>query len=204
MKVKEIPGIPRQKKGGFHNTESKKEFDYPETAVQQFAILKSRLYSINQWKDFCGEGFADFKLYDSSGNYTDNIPQKGYFIRIDIPGPGTAEADGFDWVEITEISDQHTKDDEFENISITCRPSKAPGNSIKKHTAHFYSSSATSTFMISRGNTYIKAAVYGRNETANLQAAFRDKIRNLLIAAGGIIGISKIQWKRLTDALLDF
>jgi hypothetical protein len=58
--------------------------------------------------------------------------------------------------------------------------------------------------MISRGNTYIKAAVYGRNETANLDANFLDTIRNLVIALGGIIGISKIQRKRLTDALLDF
>ncbi|MCQ9634256.1 hypothetical protein MP478_01650 [Chryseobacterium sp. WG14] len=203
MKIKEIPGIPRQRKGGFHNTESIKKFDNPEMAVQEFIILKNRLYSVNEWKDFCGNGFAGFKLYDSSGNYADRIPVKGDFIRIDIPGPGTLEA-GFDWVTIIDISDQYTKEDEFENILITCRPSKEPGNSRKKYTAHFYSSSATSTFMISRGNTYIKAAVYGRNETANLDANFLDTIRNLVIALGGMIGISRIQWKRLTDALLDF
>ncbi|SEH29739.1 hypothetical protein [Chryseobacterium culicis] len=203
MKIKEIPGIPPQKKGGFHNTESIKKFDNPEMTAQEFVILKNRLYSVNQWKDFCGEGFADFKLYDSSGNYVDRIPVKGDFIRIDIPGPGTLEA-GFDWVKITDISDDHTKEDEFENISMTCRPSKEPAKSGKRYTAHFYSSGATSTFMISRGNTYIKAAVYGRNETANLDANFLDTIRNVVIALGGMIGISKIQWKRLTDALLDF
>lgn len=203
MKVKEIPGIPRQKKGGFHNTESIKNVDSPEISIQDFIILKNRLYSVNEWKDFCGDGFADFKLYDSLGNPVNRIPVKGDFIRIDIPGPGTLEA-GFDWVKITGISDQNTKDDEFENISITCSPSKEPGNSRKKYTAHFYSSVATSTFMISRGNTYIKAAVYGRNETANLEANFLDTIRNVVIALGGMIGISKIQWKRLTDALLDF
>jgi len=204
MKIKEIPGIPQQRKGGFHNTESIKKFDDSEMAVQEFIILKNRLYSVNEWKDFCGDGFAGFKLYDSSGNHVDRIPVKGDFIRIDIPGPGTLEA-GFDWVKITDISDRHTKEDEFENISITCSPSKEPGNSSKKkYTAHFYSPGATSTFMISRGNTYIKAAVYGRNETANLDANFLDSIRNLVIALGGMIGISKIQWKRLTDALLDF
>lgn len=204
MKVKEIPGIPQQKKGGFHNTESIKEFDNPEMTAEQFAILKSRLYAVNQWKDFCGEGFADFQLYDVSGNYVDRIPVKGDFIRIDIPGPGMREAEGFDWVRIIDISNQHTKEDEFENISITCIPSKEPGNSSKRYTAHFYSSDASSTFMISRGNNYIKAAVYGRNETANLNAGFLDKIRNLIIALGGMMGISKIQWKRLTDALLNF
>jgi hypothetical protein len=50
---------------------------------------------------------------------------KGDFIRIDIPGPGTLEA-SFDWVKITDISDQHAKEDEFENISINCCPSKEP------------------------------------------------------------------------------
>lgn len=203
MKIKEIPGTPQQKKGGFHNTESIKEFDSPEMAVKEFAILKSRLYSVNQWKDFCGDGFADFRLYDSSVNYVDRSPLKGDFMRIDIPDPGTIES-GYDWVKVTDISNQHTKEDEFENISITCSPSKEPGSSDKEHTAHFYSSDATSTFMISRGDTYIKAAVYGRNETANLDAGFLGKVRNLAIAAGGMMGISKIQWKRLTDALLDF
>jgi hypothetical protein len=65
MKIKEISGIPRQRKGGFHNTESIKKFDNPEMVVQEFVILKNRLHSVNEWKDFCGDGFAGFKLYNS-------------------------------------------------------------------------------------------------------------------------------------------
>ncbi|MFP3834577.1 hypothetical protein [Chryseobacterium sp. SIMBA_028] len=171
MKAKEIRGVPSQKKGGFHNTESVKEFDNSEMAVQQFAVLKNRFFCVNEWKGYCGDHFADFKLYDSSGNYVDRAPVRGDFIRIDTPGPGSLEA-GFDWVRITNISNDYTKEDEFENISMTCHPAKEPGKSYKKYIAHFYSSGATSTFMISRGSNYIKAAVYGRNETANIEANF--------------------------------
>ena len=204
MKTNKIPGIPTQEKGGFHNTESRKEFDDPETTLQNFAVLKTRFYSINEWKDFCGEGFADFRLFDALGNPIEREPKAGDYVRIDIPGPGGSEAKGFDWVQIVEVNDHYTKDDEFENLLITCSPSKDPTNPKSSHIAHFYSSKATSTFMISRGNNYIHAAVYGRNESINTNACFTDKIRNMFIAIGGIMGFSKIQWKRLSDGLLDF
>ncbi len=58
--------------------------------------------------------------------------------------------------------------------------------------------------MISRNATHLKAAVYGRNETPNFNANWFDVIRNIMVAAGGIMGIAKIQWKQLTDGFLDF
>lgn len=204
MKTKQIPGIPQQIKGGFHNTESQKDFDDPEIALQKFVALKERFYSVNQWQKYCGENYADFRLHDSSGNFVERIPKVGDFIRIDIPGPGASETKGFDWVQIIEISDRYINDDELENLLITYRPSKMPADKKSHHTAHFYSSEATSTFMISRSNTHIKAGIYGRNESPNLNANFFDKIRDLLIAVGGMAGVSKIQWKRLSDGLLDF
>lgn len=204
MKPKQIPGIPLQKKGGFHDTESIKQYDNPEKTIAEYAILKERFLSVNQWKNYCGEGFADFRLHDSLGNDVDRFPKVGDFIRIDIPGPGGFEAKGYDWVEIIEISEHYINKNELENLLIICRPSTIPGKKKSNHISHFYSDEATSTFMISRCENSIKAAIYGRNETPNWNAGFLDKIRNFSIAVGGIFGISKIQWKRLADQFLDF
>ncbi|HFK5529367.1 TPA: hypothetical protein ACGZ99_003448 [Elizabethkingia anophelis] len=197
------PQIPKQKKGGSHNTESRKYCGSKETASKQFEILKERFYKIHLWKNYCGDNFADFRLYDSMGNYTETLPQIDYYIRIDIPGPGTHEAKGYDWVRIVQMNHQYSSDKENEDILMICRPSKSPFDT-KKYISHFYASKATSSFLISKHNTYIKAGIYGRNEMPNLNAVFIDKIRNILVAIGAIFGIAKIQWKTLTDGLLNF
>ncbi|MFP7657513.1 hypothetical protein [Chryseobacterium proteolyticum] len=202
MKPKEIPGVPQQKSGGFHDTESKKQFDDPELNKQKFSVLKKRFFSVNQWREYSGAFTADFKLYDSKGKPLDRSPEIDDYIRIDIPGPGEKEAKGYDWVQIVNISSHHTGS--LERISITCRPSKIPGNSENNRIAHFYSSKATSTFMISNNGKEIMAAIYGRNESPNFNASFIDKIRNIMVGIGGMMGISKIQWKALSDGLLDF
>ncbi|ROI05868.1 MULTISPECIES: hypothetical protein [unclassified Chryseobacterium] len=201
MKPKPIKGVPRQKFGGFHDTESEKQFD-PALIPLKFEILKRRFFMINHWKSYCGSAFADFKLYDSNAEPVERDPQKGDFIRIDIPGPGEPEAKGYDWVEVSDIC--YYQDSVSESIMMTCRPCKNPKNKKNDHIAHFYSSKATSTFMISKGHAYLKTAVYGRNESPNFKAGFIDVVRNIFVAAGGMMGIAKIQWKVLTDGFLDF
>ncbi len=201
MKPKQINRVPQQQSGGFHDTESQKEFE-PALLPLKFDILKQRFFSVSKWQSYCGEGFASFKLYDSYGNETERAPQKGDFMRIDIPGPGDTEAKGYEWVEVTDICFQ--EDNFSESIIITCTPSRNPLNKKNRHIAHFYSSKATSSFMISRTPTHLKAAVYGRNEKPNFNAGFIDIIRNLMVAVGGMMGISKIQWKKLSDGFLDF
>ncbi|WP_412850640.1 hypothetical protein ACL0VS_19120 [Chryseobacterium sp. PMSZPI] len=200
MKPKNIKGVPPQKSGGFHDTETRKPFEKALIPLK-FEILQKRFLSINKWKSYCGVAFAAFKLYDSKGNSVEREPQKGDFIRINIPGPGETEAKGYDWVEITDLCYYH--DNTSESIMMTCRPSRNPGDK-SRHIAHFYSFKATSTFMIYKSPTHLKAAVYGRNESPNFNAKFIDIIRNLIVAAGGIMGVAKIQWKQLTDGFLDF
>lgn len=201
MKPKQIEGVPEQKSGGFHDTESKKQFDN-DLISQKFEILKKRFFSVNEWENYGGEAFAAFKLYDYKGNAVEREPQKGDFVRINIPGPGETEAEGYDWVEITDLC--YCQDTISESIMMTCRPSRDPEHGQNKHIAHFYSSEASSTFMICRSVTHLKAAVYGRNESPNFDAQLIDVVRNMMVAAGGIVGIAKIQWKELTDGFLDF
>lgn len=200
MKPKQIPGVAIQKGGGFHDSESTKEFSASEIDAK-FNILKDRFFSVNEWKNYCKKASAEFKLYNRSGQPANRIPEQGDFIRIGIPGPGTAEAGGYDWVEIAHLSHRNTEN--LESYLMICRPSKEP-NKLKGHTAHFYSTAATSNIMITKEGNTLKVGVYGRNEKPNLNAGFIDKIRNFLIAFGGMFGVSKIQWKLLAEGLLDF
>ncbi|WP_160137809.1 hypothetical protein [Chryseobacterium sp. c4a] len=200
MKPKEIKGVPRQNSGGFHDTESERQFAKVMIPLK-FEVLKERFFSINKWKSYCGEAFADFKLYDYSGNPVQREHQKGDYIRINIPGPGEIEAKGYDWVKVTDIC--YYENATSESITMTCSPSINP---LEKnhHIAHFYSSKATFTFMIKRYPSHLKAAVYGRNESPNYNAGFVDILRNIAVAVGGMAGIAKIQWKKLADGFLDF
>ncbi|WP_185289189.1 hypothetical protein [Chryseobacterium lactis] len=201
MKQRSIEGVPQQRFGGFHDTESCKYFERALLPLK-FEILKKRFFMVHQWQNYCGKAFASFELYNFNGNPVERQPQKGDFIRINIPGPGETEAKGYDWVEITNIC--YFQDIHSENIAMTCTPSRDPKNGKNSHIAHFYSCRATSTFIISRNETHLKAAVYGRNETPNFNANGLDILRNIMVAAGGIMGIAKIEWKQLTDGFLDF
>ena len=203
MEAKQIPGVPVQKKGAFHDTESKRCFESAELVAHHFEILKDRFFSIHRWKEYGGDLSADFRLFDCDGSYVERMPRKGDYIRIDIPGPGDIKAKGYDWVEVMKIDDR-CYGDELERYLVGCRPSAVP-QSNKEHIAHFYSRESSSSFIISRGIDYIKAGIYGRNEVPNIsRTGFFGRIRNLLVSIGGFFQLTKIQWKSLADGFLDF
>jgi len=204
MEAKKCPGIPPQIKGAFHDTESQKNFNVPELAVQKYIELKKRFLDINHWKDYCGKGSTGFKLYNGLGGALERLPQVGDFVRINIPGPGDNRAGGFDWVQIVELNAQFIHGDEIESQLMICRPSRMPGDSSGR-ISHFYSQEATSSFRIARGRDFIRVEIYGRNETPNYSGrGFINKIRNFIITIGGFARLSKIQWKCIADGLLDF
>ncbi|KAA0129803.1 hypothetical protein FY557_03585 [Chryseobacterium sp. SN22] len=200
MKPKQIPGVPIQKKGGFHDSESTRPCTDSDADLK-FDILKQRFFSINQWKSYAGGASADFRHFDSSGKPADRMPKKGDFIRIEIPGPGNSEGKGYDWVEIVNLS--HRDTGTAKSYLMICRPCKEP-NKLKGNIVHFYSSAATSNIMISKEGNTLKVGVYGRNETPNFNTGFLNKIRNLFIGTGGMFGFSKIHWKSLAEGLITF
>lgn len=204
MKAKDIPGIPPQIEGAFHDTESQQDISIPEMVAQKYVQLKKRFLDINSWREYCGETSTDFRLYNSAGEFIHRDPEVGDFVRIDIPGPGNFDTKGYDWVEIVKISDKFSKSDETESLLIICRPS-IPPNGDTNHIAHFYARESTSSFRIAKGKNFIRAEVYGRNEKPNFSnVGFFNKIRNFLITIGGFAKVTKIQWKCLADGLLDF
>lgn len=192
--------IPQQHTGGHSDTVSRIELSDEQSAIQHFQTVKKRLLDINNWEKYAGEEKAEFTLYSASGTQKTSNPEKGDYFRINIPGPGNPSGEGDDWVQIEEIKEENTG--HSESVFMRVRPCSFPLND-KPETAHFFDEKATSNFLIKREGNLISAEVHGRNEEPNTEdVGIIEKIRNTVVAIGGMLLGSKIQWKGLTDGLL--
>ncbi len=187
--------VPAQKSG-------RKTDVFASKVGGDFNTAKTRLLDVNSWgKTADSMAGADFQLTDSKGkNVSGRDPKVGDFIKIDLPGPS-----GDDWVQVESISN---KPDE---LSITVRPSRDPSSSSNE-TQHFFSSSATNTFTVSKGQTadgkpIVEFNVNGRNEKTNLTEGFwnldvDNAINRAKNAGGSVTGAQTAQWENLGAGIL--
>ena len=193
--------IPEQTKGAKTDTSASVELDTHEEALNQYCLIKNKLLNISHWHTYSGTGTADFHLTDSEGNAVHRLAEKGDHFRINIPGPGSKTGDGFDWVQIQEIKEKTHP--EGEQIAIIVKPATNPNNA-NPDTAHFFKEDASSTFIVRTVGKTVFAEVHGRNEQPNTDAeSLIDKARNIAVAAGAMLGFSKVQWKSLVDGLVN-
>jgi hypothetical protein len=192
--------VPENEKGMQSNTESETEFETVEAAKEFYAIAKSRLLQPNKWHEYAGQATADFQLTNEKGEPINEAVRKGFHFRIDIPGPGSATGNGYDWVKVENIEEKNIEGEDV--FTILVRPATNPLNE-KKDVAHFFGDDATSSFMITRKGNKVKAAVYGRNEKPNTSAeSLKDKARNAAVATGAVTGFAKLQWRSLVKGLV--
>lgn len=196
--TKEI--IPEQQTGQAIYAESSVEMNDEMSAMIFFEEVKRRLSNVNNWHTVAGGLTATFHLVNHKGKPVERSVRKGDYFKIDIPGPGTHTGEGFDWVIVEEMESMSTQEEEF--FAFRVRPTENPLND-NPDIAHFYSPESTSTFTVSREGKKITAGIYDRNIKPNESAYFTvDKIRDTVVAAAGLVTLSKIQWQRLTDGLL--
>lgn len=192
--------VPEQQSGVQSNTESSVDFSSEEEAKSFYKKARERLLQVNRWHHYAGALTADFQLTDKSGKEVDRLADTHDHFKIDIPGPGPATGDGFDWVKVEAIEEK--EDEDGQSTTIRVRPATNPNN-VKKDVAHFFSEEATSCFVVRRQGTTVIAAVYGRNEKPNTHSEkLADKARNVAVASGAITGFSKLQWKSLVNGLV--
>ena len=193
--------IPEHHDGVEVNVEDSVELSNEDEAKRFFRVVRDRLLNVNQWKDWAGALSAGFQLTDGEGKQIDTLPQKGNFFKIDIPAPGIASGEGYDWVQVEEVKEEAENNSEF--VTVRVRPAPSPVNE-KKDVAHFYSDEATSNFIVRREGKTVTAGVYGRNEKPNVKKSDSviDKIRNAVVGTGGVSGFAKLQWKALVSGLL--
>ena len=194
--------IPPQKTGAKSDTLAEIELDSVQEAQNHFDVVKRRFLNINCWELFAGTEKAEFSLRDHNGELSLDPPKVGDYFRIKIPGLHNPTGDGYDWVQVEKFEQEQSEDSEC--LYIRVRPTSDP-TKPDDTTAHFFDSKATSNFLIKREGKKISAEVHGRNEVPNTEdLSVLEKIRNSLVAVGGIIGGSKFQWKSLTEGLIKY
>ncbi|MCE7071873.1 hypothetical protein LZG74_16255 [Dyadobacter sp. CY327] len=165
-----------------------------------FELAKGRLFDVSSWQSMTGTFYANFELTNAFGHPITGDASENNLFRIDIPGPGSVEGRGHDWVLIEKIT--HQAQGEYESISITVRPCPNP-MSQDETTAHFYHQLASSTFSIAIQDLKVTASVVDQQVRPNMEPKpILAKLRNALVGLGGMILFSKMQWKSLTKGLL--
>ena len=198
--LKDLSIVPENKIGKAVDIEHNITVDENE-AIHVYRIARERLLHPGCWQKLSGSASATFELISNNVISQEEAKENDH-LKIDVPGPGAAEGDGYDWVKVETIEEDKVPETD-NSIALKLRASPNPNND-KTSTAHFFKEDATSTFIIKlKGNT-LTASYYGRNEVPNVEdVSIIDKVRNTLVAAGAAIGLSEIQWNSLVKGLLD-
>lgn len=193
--------VPPQYRGG------KKDITHSVTAADDddarklFFLARNRLLDVNSWQQIAEGMSSSFILSDSRGNKVNRTAEKDDYFKIDLPGPGNREGEGYDWVYIEAIEEKSDSTGPYESIAMRVRPAENPTRG--ENVAHFFTDAATSTFLVERRGREVTAAVLGRNEVPNTGTDdVVDKVRNAVVGTTAIAGLSNVQWKNLVKGLI--
>jgi hypothetical protein len=194
--------IPVNEKGKPSDLEFSITLDTIDEARHCYMRAVKRMQNPGIWHDLAGWASASFTLVGGTGEHLNRLAGEGDHIRIDIPGPGPAEGGGFDWVRVEKMEEYIDSSDRREWTGMKVRPCVAPGSGASGP-AHFFRSDATSTFIIERYGSTVKALYHGRNEVPNTASPkVTDRVRNALVAAGAMVSLSEAQWSALSKGFL--
>lgn len=197
----ESQSIPPQHEGKQMDLQARTSFDKEIEAENFYRIAKSRLLRAFEWHDIAKIPASTFTLTDQEGNEILREIDENDIIKIDIPGPGSHEGDGFDWVRVDKVDDIKTEAGEY--CTITLRPTSNPKHKGDEEIAHFFKNTATSTLLVKREKRQVVAEYHGRNELINTDSSkFTDKVRNLAVGLAAKLGLSFSQWKSLIEGLV--
>lgn len=193
--------IPEQEAGKQNDLYYRREEEDREHAAKCFKRACKRMLNPRVWHKLCGALSAEFMLVDGADD-PHRLAMEGDHYRIDITGPGPRAGDGYDWVMVEAVEVHADPEAEQESAAMRLRPCKNPkGNA--QDTAHFFTDSATSTFIISRMGNAVTASYHGRNEQPNTDTGSTlDNLRNGAVASGAMAALSEAQWQTLITEFL--
>ena len=184
-----------------HTTGLKKEFTSSRKFITMadaqlcYATAVSRLININHWDELSPAKKGGFQVMSKSAKPQRRRAKLGDYVRIGPPAPANPDGAGFDWVQVVTLKFLTGK--RKEQCLMTLRPCPMPG---AEHTAHFFSSASTSSFLLTREGKTVTSAYYGHNEVPNTDAnGIVEKARNVAVAAGAMLGFSNVLWVPLTE-----
>jgi len=193
--------VPTQFAGQEIEVEATKKLKDEADAKSLYNVAKKKLLDVNNWKKIAGALTAQFQIINEKGEEVTRDVRKGDYLRINIPGPGSKEGDGYDWVHVEELKE--TNMESLQSIGFRVRPNKNPFGE-KNETSHFYSKEATSSFIICRENSQLISWIVDRNLLPNTESgSLVDKVRDVVVGVSAIAGLSKVQWQQLADGLIE-
>lgn len=193
--------IPVQYSGKEVEVEASELLQDRNAAITFYNEVKQRLLNVNNWHHVAGIISAKFQVTDHSGKDVYRNVEKGDYLKIDIPGPGSKEGDGFDWVLVEELKE--VSENEIQSIGFRVRPAANPLG-LNEHVAHFYHQAATSCFIIIREEKKVISYIVDSNLSPNDDTqSITDKIRHTAVGMSAIGSFSKIQWQKLANGLVE-
>ncbi|MEO6455921.1 MAG: hypothetical protein ABIN97_17705 [Ginsengibacter sp.] len=194
--------IPEQNEGWFSNTEEVVKKENPAAATELYNLARKRLLAVSQWNLLDIKMLAEFKLADKNGDKITRPVKNGDFFKIKAGAPSSDAGEGYDWVQVEKVDELNNEYKDEQITFIIVHPSSNP--TIKTNdVAHFFTSEASSCFVVYREKNIVTAAVYGRNEKPNTETDnLLDKARNAIVAIGAFAGFAKLQWKTLVKGLV--
>lgn len=193
--------IPEQFKGQELEVEASQVLNDETAAQTLYEAARKKLLDVNNWNKIAGAITAQFQIIDEKGEEVTREVKKGDYLRINIPGPGSKEGDGYDWVLVEELKE--INNGSLQSIGFRVRPNENPF-SEKNETAHFYSKEATSSFIIIRENSKLISWIVDRNLLPNTESgSLVDKVRDVVVGVSAIAAFSNVQWQGLADGLIE-
>ncbi|MBC7867606.1 MAG: hypothetical protein H7X88_08735 [Gloeobacteraceae cyanobacterium ES-bin-316] len=172
-----------------------------ETAIVTYNRACTRLLNPPVWQQLTPGIDVTFKIAAQGKEAAHKLAEEGDYFMIDIPGPGPAAGQGYDWVKVETI-EENTVPDTDDSLAMRLRAAANPNNP-GEGVAHFFNQEATSTFIIKRKGTKVTFSYHGRNEISNTgEVKLVDKIRNGVVALGAESGLSEVYWSKLVKGML--
>ncbi len=201
MKHKDFTGIlPAQTTGKEIEAEASIDLQDKLGAIIFFSEVRNRLREVNQWHKTPGFVSGKFQLTDANGKELNKHAEKGDFIKVDVPGPGSKEGEGYDWTIIEEMKEVNEAD--VQCFAMRVRPAHNPATN-SPHVAHFYDDGGTSNFIVTREGNTVTVSIVDRNVKANDKTeSLLDNIRHIAVGLGAMGAFSKAQWQNLAEGLV--
>lgn len=196
--------LPEQVSGRETNFTHERTYSDLKSSHKGFKQAAERVLSVNNWHEYSGGGSARFTLTNNLGDELFGFAAEGFYISIDLPGPGPDAGDGLEWVMIEKIRMEGSAETAEEYLTMTVRPVPDP-RKTSLEVAHFFNDMSTSTFIVRRDGRVVGAGAHGRNESPNNEDVdLHDKIRNTTIALLARMGLSGAQWQKLVTGLIEY
>ena len=195
--------IPEQIKGKKTELDHAEILPSEEAAIKCFERAHKRLLNPAVWHQLAGIFSAEFyPITEQTHEALHRLAKVNDYLKIDIPGPGPTLGEGYDWVKVAQIEYYSEPPTGTEGVGMKLVPCEDPIKNSNE-VAHFFTSEASSTFIIKRKGNQVTSYYYGRNETPNVHtSSTADNIRNAIVSSGALASLSEAQWLALIKGFL--